>query len=94
MKDCPCTYIPGGPIKGTEFWLNDLWKFESEDKNLLLDRQGHILILREDLCSSIWSHEISEDLLLKLLQRKFAYEPENIDKNEGEKNSEIKPRFL
>lgn len=94
MKDCPCTYIPGGPIKGTEFWLNDLWKFESEDKNLLLDRQGHILILREDLCSSIWSHEISEDLLLKLLQRKFAYEPENIDKNEGEKNSEIKPMFF
>lgn len=94
MKDCSCSYISGGAIEGTEFWLNDLWKFEAGDKNLLLDRQGHILLLKKNLCNTIWNQEISEDLLLKLLQRKFAYESENIDKNGTEKNSDIKPMFF
>ena len=55
MKDCSCSYISGGAIEGTEFWLNDLWKFEAGDKNLLLERQGHILLLKKNLCNTIWN---------------------------------------
>lgn len=94
MKDCSCSYISGGAIESTEFWLNDLWKFEAGDKNLLLDRQGHILLLKKNLCNTIWNQEISEDLLLKLLQRKFAYESENIDKNGTEKTRILNRCFL
>ena len=94
MKDISCSYIPGGQIKGTVFQLNDLWAFEYEERVLLLDRQGHILLMKKELCRSIRNQNISEDLLLKLLQRKFASETGQTQKCETEDFTGIKPMFF
>lgn len=94
MNDVSCRYIPGGQLEGTGFQLNDLWKFEFEERVLLLDRQGHILLMKRELCDSIRNQKISDDLLLKLLQRKLACDMGQTQKCETNDPLEIKPMFF
>lgn len=46
--------------------------FRGENKNLLMESCGHIIILDDEMLSEIEQHRISGDLAFKLIQRGFA----------------------
>lgn len=61
-------------IGNTQFKLKDMWLFRNEKKCLFLNRSGHILITDMELGLQVINNNCTEDLLLKLLQRRLEQE--------------------
>lgn len=87
-------FIGEKSIENTKFKLNEMWLFRNGEKCLFLNRSGHILITDMELGMKIINNSLSDDLMLKLLQRDFASElvEENL-KLDLEVN-EIRPMFF
>ena len=91
MRAAHYSYVPGRNIAETGFYLNDMWIFEGENKCLLLNRSGHIMLVSADVCQMIYDGDISEDFLLKLLQRRFAV---SCEEDRTEDAVPVKPMFF